>query len=83
MHSITALLPLLAFAASILAAPTPLQPVARTVPNLHEVIRNPAPVNEKLHAGLNLFGGGIDVDFHTRAVPAIEKEITPPKEVTS
>jgi len=82
MHSTTALLPLLAFAASVLAAPTPPQLAARAVPNLHEVIRNPAPIDSRLHAGLNLLGENIGVDISTRAVPAVEKEIEPPAEVT-
>ncbi|KAF2824246.1 hypothetical protein CC86DRAFT_52442 [Ophiobolus disseminans] len=82
MHSVAALLPLLAFAASILAAPTPLQPIARTMPNLHEVIRNPTPVDSRTHVGLNILGAEIGVNVDTRAVPSVAKEIKPPNEVT-
>jgi hypothetical protein len=45
MHATTALLPLLALAATVVAAPTPVHEVARGLPNLREVIRNPKPID--------------------------------------
>lgn len=48
MHA-TALLPLFILATGIAAAPTPLQPVVRAVPNIADVARNPAPINGKVH----------------------------------
>jgi hypothetical protein len=79
MHSITTLLPLFALTACVLAAPTPLRPVAREVPNLHEVIRNPAPINSKLDLNLDLLGlikSGLEI--HARTAPAHEAEAMPP-----
>lgn len=61
--------------------PTPEQNVARAVPHLHEVIRNPAPVNDKLIeldlAGIKLGLGGLktDVKFSGRAVPNVKAKI--------
>jgi len=49
MHATIALLPLLAFAMGIAAAPAPLHPVARAVPDISEVARNPAPIDH--HVG--------------------------------
>ncbi|KAI4639470.1 hypothetical protein J4E93_009299 [Alternaria ventricosa] len=49
MHATIALLPLLAFAMGIAAAPAPLHPVARAVPDINEVARNPAPIDH--HVG--------------------------------
>lgn len=80
MRSVTAILPLLAFAASILAAPTPLQPVGRAVPNVREVIRNPAPVDDNLRVEVDILGNKLEIGL--RGVPALEKEIAPPNEVT-
>lgn len=79
MYSATALLPLLAFNAAILAAPTPLPPGVRSVPNIHEVIRNPAPINAKcldmkLLAFLKVLGICPDLPLHERAVPKVENE---------
>ena len=78
MHSATALLPLLAFNATVLAAPAPLHSVARGVPNVHEVIRNPAPVDDRCLLGLNLeilkALGLCSPKFHGRAAPAVEEE---------
>ncbi|RMZ73332.1 integral membrane [Pyrenophora seminiperda CCB06] len=48
MH-VTSLLPLFIVATGIAAAPTPLHPVARAVPNILDVARNPAPINGKVH----------------------------------
>jgi hypothetical protein len=49
MHATNLLLPLLAFAMGSAAAPTSLHSVARAVPNLNTVARNPAPINHKVH----------------------------------
>ncbi|KAF1832567.1 hypothetical protein BDW02DRAFT_554610 [Decorospora gaudefroyi] len=49
MHATTGLLPLLAFAVGIAAAPMPLHAVVRAVPDINAVIRNPAPINHKVH----------------------------------
>jgi hypothetical protein len=72
MQPSISLLSLLACAASVLAAPTPLHPAARGVPNLHEVIRNPAPINHKCD-GIDL--GIIKLDLclgnHHRSVPVL------------
>jgi hypothetical protein len=77
MHSTNALFSLLAITACVLAAPLP--PVARNAPNLHEVIRNPAPID----AGLNLSAElaellGINVDIHTRDSSSVQTEASPP-----
>jgi len=48
MHA-TTLLPLLIFATGIAAAPTLFHSVARAVPNIADVARNPAPINGKVH----------------------------------
>lgn len=79
MYPATALLPLLAFTATVLAAPAPLHPAPRSVPNIHEVIRNPAPVDGRCLLGLDLellerLGLCWDQKFHGRAAPAVEKE---------
>jgi hypothetical protein len=79
MHSSTAFLPLLAFAAGVLAAPTPSRP------NLHEVIRNPTPIDAGLHLGLegklplNL-GALSPIDIlvgHPRAAPDVKEDAAP------
>jgi hypothetical protein len=49
MHAANLLLPLLAFAMGSDAAPTSLHSVARAVPDLNTVARNPAPINHKVH----------------------------------
>jgi hypothetical protein len=46
----------MALTASVLAAPMPSHPVARGVPKLHEVIRNPAPINDQCFVDLSLLG---------------------------
>lgn len=82
MHSSTIVLPLLAFAASVLAAPTPLEAVARAVPNVHEVIRNPAPIDNRFVAKLQALGLlKTDVVISTRAVPKVETEIDDPSKI--
>jgi hypothetical protein len=48
MHATTALLPLLAFAMGIAAAPKPLQSIARAVPDINEIARNPAPIDDRV-----------------------------------
>ena len=80
MRSVTAVLPLLAFAASVFAAPTPLHP--RAEPNVHEVIRNPAPVDARFKFEADLLKEHLDVDISTRAVPVVENEIAPIAPVT-
>ncbi|KAF1843335.1 uncharacterized protein K460DRAFT_143501 [Cucurbitaria berberidis CBS 394.84] len=90
MRSAFTLLPLLAFAANIIAAPTPLRQVARAVPDIKSVIRNPAPIDETLLVSLN--GHPIvDVDLSSvpnpkdvligRAAPAIDRTIVNPIDV--
>jgi hypothetical protein len=73
MQPSISLLSLLACAASVLAAPTPLHPVARGVPNLHEVIRNPAPIDHKCD-GLDLGLIKLCLGKHDRSVPVLEDE---------
>lgn len=83
MHSVTALLPLLVLAAGVLAAPTPLRLMDRGRPNLHEVIRDPTPINAGLHLTtppLPHLLPGLDLDLHTthpRAVPTVENDVAP------
>ena len=48
MHA-TTLLALLIFAMGIAAAPAPFHSVARAVPNIIDIARNPAPINGKVH----------------------------------
>ncbi|KAH7549169.1 hypothetical protein BM1_10554 [Bipolaris maydis] len=49
MHAATALISLLVFATSISAAPVSTQAVARAVPDISEVARNPAPIDNRVH----------------------------------
>ncbi|EUC44348.1 hypothetical protein COCMIDRAFT_98432 [Bipolaris oryzae ATCC 44560] len=49
MHVTITLISLLASVASIFAAPIPTQQVARTVPDISEVARNPAPIDNRIH----------------------------------
>ncbi|KAI8938405.1 hypothetical protein NX059_004300 [Plenodomus lindquistii] len=51
-----ALLPLLAFATGVLAAPPARRPVIRSVPDINMVIRNPMPIDGRgaIDALLNL-----------------------------
>ena len=89
MLAATTLLPLLAFAANVIAAPTPLRPLARSVPDIKSVIRNPAPIDHRV--SLSLDGKPlVDVDLEsvnlntllsTRAAPAIDKTIVDPVDV--
>ena len=48
MHITTGLIPLLASAVGITAAPTTLHSVARAVPDINEVARNPAPIDHRV-----------------------------------
>jgi hypothetical protein len=48
MHATTVLLPVLAFAMGISAAPKSLRSVARAVPDINEVARNPAPIDHRV-----------------------------------
>jgi hypothetical protein len=82
MYSLTTLLSLLAFAASVSASPTPVRSVARAIPHVHEVIRNPEPVDNRIIAEGEILKQHIAVKLHTRAPPAVEKEIVQPVEVT-
>jgi hypothetical protein len=81
MHCSTILLPLLAFTASALAAPTPLGAVVRAVPNLREVIRNPAPIDSRIAAKLKALGLSVGLEIGTRETPALEAEIEPPSKI--
>ncbi|USP73548.1 hypothetical protein yc1106_00822 [Curvularia clavata] len=49
MHALTTLLPLLGFVLNISAAPVSTQPVSRAVPDINEVARNPAPIDDRVH----------------------------------
>lgn len=88
MLSAIALLPLLGFAASTIAAPTPLRPLARSVPDIKSVIRNPAPidhsvaveVDHKPLADVNLESVNLNTIL-TRAAPAIDRKIVDPVDV--
>jgi hypothetical protein len=82
MRSLTTLLSLVAFAASVSAAPTPVRSVARAIPHIHEVIRNPEPVDNRIIAEGEILKQHITVKLHTRAHPAAEKDIVPPIVVT-
>jgi hypothetical protein len=83
MHSTIALLPILAFAAGVLAAPMPPRLNARGRPNLHEVIRNPTPINAcaDIQAVDKLLGGilnfGCEGGTHRRAAPVLKEEAAP------
>ena len=48
MYATTTLFSLLNFAMGIAAAPTPLHAVARAVPDVNEVARNPAPIDDRV-----------------------------------
>lgn len=49
MHATTVLLSLSAFAMDTAAAPMPLHSAARAVPDINEVARNPAPIDNRVH----------------------------------
>lgn len=74
MHATIALLPLVALATTVIAAPTSLHHVARAVPDVKAVIRNPAPVDHR--SGFEI---SVDVDLPKvndilhRAAPAVDK----------
>jgi hypothetical protein len=85
MHSLTTLLPLLALAASVLAIPTPARLDDRGRPNLHEVIRNPTPIDAGVSAHLDPLHNllpllpklNIDLGIHRRAAPVLKEEAAP------
>jgi hypothetical protein len=80
MPSITASLSLFAITACVFAAPLP--PVARHAPALHEVIRNPTPINANLIAGLKVPGLiDIGLGIHTGEHSSIETEALPPTRI--
>jgi hypothetical protein len=74
MHSSTPLVSLLAFAACVLAAPMALHSIPRAVPKLHEVIRNPAPIDAGLILDIDVLKEHLGLKVHTRAVPKLEVE---------
>lgn len=90
MRTAITLLPLFAFAAGIMAAPTPLRPLPRAVPDVKPVIRNPVPILDekvtlKVDPILNL-----DVDLSKidplknlkeRAAPAMDETLIDPVDV--
>jgi hypothetical protein len=79
MYSVTTFLPLFVLATGVLAAPTPLGPVARAVPALHEVIRNPSPINERLGLDIDLLEAiKLGLDIHARTIYALKEEAAPP-----
>lgn len=86
MHSVTAFLPSLAFAAGGLAAPTPAHTEVRGRPNLHEVIRNPTSIDAGINAHLKplneLFPDllpevDLNLGVHRRAAPTLKEEAAP------
>ncbi|CAO2652759.1 Nn.00g021700.m01.CDS01 [Neocucurbitaria sp. VM-36] len=90
MRTATTLLPLLAFAAGIIAAPTPLRSSPRAVPDIKTVIRNPAPIDHKLGLSVgNLASVKVDLSsiknpldgVKERAAPAIDETIVDPVDV--
>lgn len=86
MHSIITLLPLLAFGTIVCAAPLPRHLETRSVPKLHEVARDPAPID-----GIKIVEGALTSVFgHLtstttglghRAVPKVETKIAQPGNV--
>jgi hypothetical protein len=48
MYATAAILPLLVFAMGIAAAPMPAHSVARAVPDINAVVRNPAPIDDRV-----------------------------------
>lgn len=77
------LFPLFAFASTIQAAPSSLRLIAREVPDIKSVIRNPAPVDERF--GFSDIVGLPRLPklpiLNDRAIPAIDKDILPPVDV--
>ncbi|XP_014552010.1 hypothetical protein COCVIDRAFT_41763 [Bipolaris victoriae FI3] len=49
MHAATAVISLITFVTSICAAPIPTKAAARAVPDISEVARNPAPIDNRVH----------------------------------
>jgi hypothetical protein len=74
MHSTTPLLSLLAFAACAVAAPMPLHFIPRAIPKLHEIIRNPAPIDASLSLEFDFLKDHLGLNVNTRAVPKLEVE---------
>ncbi|KAF1946911.1 hypothetical protein EJ02DRAFT_393372 [Clathrospora elynae] len=85
MYATIALLPLLAFVATITASPTPLRSVARAVPDLKAVIRNPTPIDGRkdINEILELLGlEALDLPSHSsRATTAIDNIAADPIDV--
>jgi hypothetical protein len=85
MHSLTTLLPLFALAPSVLAIPAPARLDVRGRPSLHEVIRNPTPIDAGVSAHLDplhellpfLPKLDIDLGIHRRAAPVLKEEVAP------
>ncbi|KAH7063967.1 hypothetical protein BKA63DRAFT_538115 [Paraphoma chrysanthemicola] len=75
---------LLTLAASVIAIPTPSKFQARDIPNVHEVIRNPAPIDARIivKAGIKPLLKTSDINISTRAIPKVEKEIKDPSTIT-
>lgn len=79
MYTATALLPLLAFTAGILAAPTSPRPVTRGVPDINMVIRNPMPVDGRAALDAILHGNlpeALEIISNRRAAPALDLDKT-------
>ncbi|KAH8728984.1 hypothetical protein GQ44DRAFT_723895 [Phaeosphaeriaceae sp. PMI808] len=80
MRSIKALLLLLVLATSALTTPRPPPNIARAVPDFHQVIRNPAPIDERnsvLDALKDRFNGFLD-SLSGRAAPRVDVDIEQP-----
>lgn len=73
MYATTAILPLLVFAMSISAAPMPVQSVARAVPDIDTVIRNPAPIDDRVH--WNDHGKPVIADYAADIDPKERKKL--------
>ncbi|CBX90689.1 hypothetical protein IAQ61_002178 [Plenodomus lingam] len=83
MHATTALLPLFALAASILAAPAARRPVIRSVPDINMEIRNPMPIDGRGAIGA-IFEGDLPKAIHhifSRAAPVLENALENPVDV--
>lgn len=49
MHATVALIPFFVIVAKCFAVPMPLKTVARSVPDINQVARNPAPIDGRVH----------------------------------
>ncbi|KAJ4362979.1 hypothetical protein N0V83_010096 [Neocucurbitaria cava] len=92
MRTTITLLPLFAFAAGIMAAPTPLRPLPRAVPDLKTVIRNPVPIlDEKaslevpgivaVKVDLSEISKPLEENLKERAAPAMGETLVDPVHV--